>query len=387
MKVLVVCPWVPWPLESGGKTRTYHLLREAARRVEIELFVVREPETDPAAAAALAAASASLAFFDRTPPGPGRRWARAKIERWFHSAPLRAAIRDRLGRGAVDLVHLDELLLARCVPPDARAPVVVHHHKLDTVLHAALAPRPGSARRFDGWKLRRLERYAARRFPHQVTCSLEDAALLRARYEALDLEVVPSGFDPAHFRPADPPPPRDPARLLFLGSMDYGPNEDGVSWFARAVLPALRARHPGTVLEVVGPHPGPALRALAGEGVAVVGRVPAVPERLERCGVFVVPLRIGGGTRLKLVEALAMGAPAVSTTIGAEGLGLADGEHILLADDPASFAAAVERLLANPRRAQELGRAGRAFVHARYRWETLAARLVAYWERVASSSR
>ena len=386
MRVLFACPWVPWPLTNGGKTRTYHLLRQAARRAEVHVRLVREPDTAPDAAAELAEFCASVEILDRTSPGPVRRWTRAKIERWFHSDPLRAALQRDLATGAFDVLHLDEPLLTRSVPAAPRTAVVVHHHKLDTVLYDALGAGTGPLRHFDLFKLRRLERYAARRFPHQVLCSEDDAAILRHRHGDLDFGVVPSGYDEEQFHASDPPPPRDPGRVLFLGSMDYGPNVDAVRWFVSACLPALRARRPGVVLEVIGRHPGPEVRSLAGEGVVVTGEVPEVPSHLERCAVFLVPLRIGGGTRLKLVEALALGAPTVSTTIGAEGLGLEHGKHLLLADDPPALVDAVDRLLADPAAARALGERGRAFAHDRYRWGILGEHLVDYWKRAAESA-
>ena len=381
MKVLFVCPWVPWPLENGGKVRTYHLVRAASRLAEIHLRLVREPETAPDAADELSRICASVKLFDRTPPGAWTRWSRAKLERWFHSAPLCDELRRELGRESFDVVHLDELLLARIVPPDARAAVVQHHHKLDTVLYETL----GIGGHFDRAKLRRLEAYSARRFRHQLLCSEDDAAILRRRYGELHFGVLPSGFDPSTFEPSDPPLPREPSRLLFLGSMDYHPNVDGILWFAARCWPEIRARRPDARLEIVGGDPTPEVRALASAEIEVTGRVPEVRPHLERAGVFVVPLRIGGGTRLKIVEALALATPTVSTRIGAGGLELVDDEHLLLADDPASFAAAVVRLIEDREAAARLGETGRSFATARYRWETLADRLVDYWERAASS--
>jgi len=384
LKVLFVCPFVPWPLETGGKIRTYHLIREAAREVEIHLRVIREPGTDPEAEAALRAVCASLTIYERTRPGPVERWKLPKLERWFHSRHLVRGVRDDLARGGFRLVHLDELLLARIVPPAREVPVVQHHHKLDTVLYGALGGG-GWKRRFDQWKLARLEVESARRYRHHLLCSRDDAEVLRARYGALDCAVVPSGFDPASFRPSEPAPARDPNRLLFLGTMDYGPNIEAVLRFAREVLPAIRAARPAVRLEIVGNHPAREVSALAGPEIVVTGRVPAVLPYLERAAALVVPLAIGGGTRLKIVEALALATPVVSTTIGAQGLGLEHERHVLLADEPAEFARSVLRVLSEPGPSAAMGERGRAFVNEHYRWQVLGAELVDYWERVAYS--
>ncbi len=385
MKVLFVCPFVPWPLSSGGKVRTFNLLREASAHAELHVRVLREPQATSGAEEALAPYCKTLAFFDRTPPSRSARVLRPKLERWFHSSPLAEEIRSVLAQGEIRLVHLDELLLARFVPGQHSVPVVQHHHKLDTIFYDSVRAHEGLKRHFDLWKLRRLEAESARRYRHHLFCSAEDAEILRSRYGALDFAVVPSGFDPEHFRPSHPPVLRDRQRLVFLGSMDYRPNVDAMLDFVRAVLPRLQARLPDVTLEVVGRSPAPEVRALASGAVRILGEVPDVRPHLERAAALVVPLRIGGGTRLKIVEALALGTPIVSTTIGAEGLGLVHDEHLLLADSEDAFAEATLELLADPAHAVRLGERGRAFVNERYRWSALAGDLVDYWERVAFS--
>jgi len=380
-----VCPSVPWPLVTGGKIRTFQLIKEASAHAEIHLRIIREPEEIPDAEEALAPYCASVRFFDRSRPGTIRRWMLPKLERWFHSRDLHEHVRHELTGGDIKLVHLDELLLARIVPRSRGVPVIQHHHKLDTVLYDTLSTSAGPQRHFDLWKLRRLEAEAARRYRHHLFCSQEDAEILRGRYGALDVAVVPSGYDPGHFTRSTPPPPRDPNLVLFLGSMNYGPNVDGILRFCDEILPGLRERRPGVRLEIVGREPSPEVRRLAAPDVDVVGEVPDVRPYLERAGALIVPLRIGGGTRLKIVEALALDTPVVSTTIGAEGLGLVERQHLLLADTPDAFVAATAELLEDRTLAENLGRAGGELVSQRFRWSVLAEELVDYWERVAFS--
>lgn len=383
MRVVFACPFVPWPLETGGNIRTYHLLRHAAEHVDLELRLVRLPEPDLAAEEAIRALGIPVEFCDRGRVGLGTRLARAKIERWFHSPRLAAALRRDAPRA--DLLHLDELLLARAAPTPCPVPIAQHHHKIDTVL----ADRVGAtdlAARFDRFKLGRLEREAAARTRFHVTCSEGDAALLRARYPGLETWAVPSGFDEETFRPSGSGPAREPDHLVFLGSMSYAPNVDGAQWFAREILPDLARRRPDVRLSIVGRDPAPEVRALASDRVEVTGAVDDVRPWLERAALFVVPLRIGGGTRLKIVESLALEAPTVSTTTGAEGLGLESGVQLALADRPDEWIAACAELLENPERAAELGRAGAAFVREHYRWPTLAAQLADAWKQIARSS-
>lgn len=376
---------MPWPLENGGKIRTYHLIRSAARHAEIHLRLIEEPDMAPDTHQALESICASVGFFERSRPSPIERFRLAKLERWFHSDALDRAVQEELREGDYSLVHLDELLLTRLVPPSSTVPVVQHHHKLDTVLYDTLFSELGPKRHFDRWKLHRLEAESTRRYRHHLLCSQEDAELLRRRHGALDLGVVPSGFDPEHFKSSDPLPRRESDRIVFVGSMNYGPNVDAMGYFCDEVFPLLREKRPGLTLDIVGGNPLQKVKDLASQHVNVTGRVDSVAPYLESAGCMVVPLRIGGGTRLKIVEALATETPVVSTTIGAEGLGLEYGRHLGLADTPDAFATEVERILSDPEGARAMARAGHEYVYQRYRWDVLAEELVDYWERVAFS--
>jgi glycosyltransferase involved in cell wall biosynthesis len=166
--------------------------------------------------------------------------------------------------------------------------------------------------------------------------------------------------------------------MVFTGSMDWLPNEDGIRWFVDEVLPLVRAEEPGATLTVVGRYPPAAIRELAARdpGVRVTGTVPDVRPYVERAALFVVPLRIGGGTRLKIFEAMAMERPVVSTTIGAEGLPVTNGQDIVLADSASDFAAAVVRLLRNPAERQAVGQRAAAKVRAEHAWDRVADRFM-----------
>jgi glycosyltransferase involved in cell wall biosynthesis len=383
MRVLFVSPVVPWPPESGGRTRTFNLLKALAPLAELHVRVVLEPGQDERALDPLRPHCASALGFERARPNTVQRWRRARIERWFHSPALQAQLALELAGGHFDVVHLDELLLVRQMPEDLRVPVVVHHHKLDTVLHELLPARAPFAKEFDVWKLHRLEAEASRRFRHHVVCSADDAAILRSRHRDLVLGVVESGFDPTYFAPSTPPPRRNSNRLLFLGTMSYPPNIDAVLHFAQRVLPKLVAARPGLVLEIVGAEPTRDVLALESPHVRVEGLVSDVRPFLERAAALVIPLRIGGGTRLKLVEAAALGCPVVSTTIGAQGLAFRDGEHLALADDEDAFARATLDVLTNPDAAAERAARARRRALEEYPWPKLAARLVEHWRAAA----
>lgn len=178
---------------------------------------------------------------------------------------------------------------------------------------------------------------------------------------------IPTGVDTEYFSPAATPVAAD--QLVFTGAMDWYPNEDAILHFVDAILPLIRREAPDVRLSVVGRNPSPSLRAVATRaGVHVTGTVDDVRPFVRAASVYVVPLRVGGGTRLKIFEALAMGKAVVSTSVGAEGLPLVAGEHFLSADDPAAFAQSVLKLMRDPQAREGLGLAGRRLVAARYSW-------------------
>jgi glycosyltransferase involved in cell wall biosynthesis len=185
------------------------------------------------------------------------------------------------------------------------------------------------------------------------------------------VHVVPTGVDTEFFQFA---PSREQSRsLVFTGSMDWLPNEDAMQFFCRDVLPLIRAEEPDTTLSIVGRSPTPAVIRLGAEpGITVTGRVDDVRPPMAAAAVYIVPIRIGGGTRLKIFEAMAMGKAVVSTSIGAEGLPVRDGEHLVLADDPRAFASAVIRLMRRLDERRRLEAAAHASVAERYDWSAVA---------------
>ncbi len=236
-------------------------------------------------------------------------------------------------------------------------------------------------------KLARYEAQLMRSCDAVVAVAHEDRDVLRELAPHTPIGVVPNGVDTSYFDRAamalDRAGPLSfgGPTLVFSGTLDFRPNVDAVAWFAREALPRVRARCPAARLLVVGKRPAPALRQLAAEGaLTLTGEVPDARPYIAGASVYVVPMRIGGGVRLKLLEALALAAPVVSTGMGAEGVtGLRAGEHCLLADDPASFATAVLRLLDDQALAKRLGIAGRALVQEHYDWQVIVPRLEALY--------
>ncbi|MBU0704527.1 MAG: glycosyltransferase, partial [Chloroflexi bacterium] len=240
---------------------------------------------------------------------------------------------------------------------------------------------PGAAYSFVQW--RRLLRYEARvcrRADRVLAVSDPDAVALRKLVPGLDVTVVPNGIDTRAYQPQIPNP--ESQTLVFTGTMDFRPNVDAVLWFARQVLPLVRVEVEEVRFVVVGQRPHPRLDELrADPAITLTGWVEDTRPYIAEAAVYVAPLRMGGGTRLKLLEAMAMGKPVVATRLGAEGYPVADGREMLLADTPSDFAAAVVGLLRAPGQGIELSRAGRAFVEERYDWRVIVPQVEAVYAR------
>lgn len=227
---------------------------------------------------------------------------------------------------------------------------------------------------FEQWrKVKLFERLALSWVDGATTVSNLDRASLAKNHEQLRMAVIPNGVDLDYFRPL--PPPAQAHHLVFTGSMDWRPNQDAAHYFVREILPLLRQARPDLECTFVGRNPPTDIQRLGQvPGVHITGTVEDVRPYVERALVYVVPLRIGGGSRLKILEALALGRAVVSTTVGAEGLDVVHDRHIMLADDPISFAESVLRLLGDSKRCQELAIEGRRLVEQHYGWDALANR-------------
>ena len=306
----------------------------------------------------------------------------------YQSPQLRALI----ARERFDVIQVEETLLAPYVTAVPRAPdtkAVMTFHNVHFVQEQRIADieRSGPHRLWRGLNARMMRRYEpaiARQFDRNITVSQADRALLLGEAPELAVDVLPNGVDAQALRPL-PPPTGKPA-IVFVGTLNYLPCTDAVLWLARAILPILRRRFPDLELWIVGKSPPPDVQALAGEGVFVTGHVPDVTPYYQRAAVAVVPLQAGGGSRLKILEAMALGRPVVSTTVGAEGIEVTSGRDILLADEAGAFAEAVARLLTEDRLWDAVAQAARRFVEAHHDWDQIAAKQLAIYDQLAPTS-
>lgn len=376
-----------WPPDAGGRLRSFHILSELSRRHRVALLTTHGPGDDPEALRAHLPGAEVISVPWTIPKLGSAAFARALARSWLTPDPvdlvkfrvpaLRAALRRRADAGADDLWVADFLSATASLPGGATPPTLLFAHNIEHVIWrrlAAVERRP--LRRLllevEWRKMRRAEARVCGRATTTVAVSDGDAALFSSLARAARVTSIPTGVDAAFFSPAEPPRTAAPG-IVFVGSMDWRPNEDAVLHFLDAVLPSISREIPDATFTVVGRKPGAHLRARNGkDGVRVTGTVPDVRPYLAEAAVCVVPLRVGGGTRLKIFEALAMGRAVVSTTVGAEGLPLADGTHYLRADAPDEFARAVVTLLRDPERRAALGEAGRALVETRHGWSRVA---------------
>ena len=297
----------------------------------------------------------------------------------------RAMTREIVRRAPLcDVVVCDFLVSAVNMPSPAPWPKVLFQHNVEAEIwrRHALNRKGAAARRFFARQQRRMEVYerdACRSFDSVVAVSQDDCELMRRAYGLPRVDWVPTGVDTQYFTPGENATP-ETSSLVFTGSMDWLPNEDAIRWFLDAVMPLIKARVSDARLIVVGRNPGKALKDIAAsrDDVVVTGRVDDVRPYVRAARVFVAPIRIGGGTRLKIYEAMAMGKPVVSTTIGAEGLPLAPGRDLLIADDPGQFAAAVVEALQNDSLAEAISRQALAIVRENFGWDRVAEKFAAF---------
>jgi sugar transferase (PEP-CTERM/EpsH1 system associated) len=387
MRILWVKVGGLWPLNTGGRLRSFHTIAELARRHRVTVLTTHAPGDDPEGVAARLRACEQVVSVPYALPGhDSPRFALALLRSWLSPLPvdiwrcrvpaLAREVSRRIAGGTVDLCVVDFLAATPNVALEGPVPTVLFAHNVEHMIWKRLSQIETRAWRralleVEWRKLRRYEARACARARLTVAVSEVDRAILAAHAPRARVVAVPTGVDTDYFKPNGSH--EMPGRLVFFGSMDWFPNEDGIEYFVEAVLPRIRGEVPDISLTVVGRNPTPRVQRLAAKaGVRVTGTVDDVRAYVAEATVCVVPLRVGGGTRLKIFEALAMGKAVVSTTVGAEGLPLTPGTHFLQVDDPAAFADAVVALLRDPVRRSALGSAGRRLVEERYSWSRVA---------------
>lgn len=397
MRLLFVTEKFPYPLDTGGNVRTYHLLRGLAGDHAVTLVAADSGEVLQEHIDHVRMYCSSIVLA-RTPTWTPWRDLRVLVRSIFNDEPvvmarryrceLAEALRELLSASqasaspeAIYFNHLDAAMYLPLVPAGVGKILDEHNVVANQVASMAAAeeslPRRLVLRR-DQARVARHEVRLANQMDICLACSDADADSLRALGVSRPIAVIPNGVDIEYFHPAaGPDSPGDKPAAVFVGTLDYDPCERGVWHFCINILPLIRKKLPEFRLLVVGRNPSERLRRFADRdhGVVLTGRVEDVRPYLARAQVCVVPLLSGSGTRLKILEAMAAGVPVVSTTIGAEGIAAENGRHIWLADQPDEFSSRVLQLLAEPALTLQMRDSARQLVTERYSWSAVHAML------------
>ena len=379
MRLMVIAPRFPYPLDKGDRLTVFNLLKHFAQRHQVALVSFLEPgqrledrrHVEGWVDAIYTLPLSRLGAYRRCLAGA---LSRRPLQTCYYHDPAMAAL---LGR-AVDAFRPD-LLYAHTIrvgeyplPHRGARPTVLAMQIAMTLNYGRLARfgRPLPARLFYGlehWKVRTYEPWIAARFDRCLLISPADRAALEGAVDNVFLS--PHGVDFEYFSPAPDRVP-DPATIVFTGNMGYAPNVDAILYFAAEILPLIRAGMPAVRLAVVGTDPARAVRRLAADpAIEVTGRVPDLRAWLNRATVAIDPLRIGAGLQNKVLEGMAMALPMVVTPVANEGIGAPPDEAVLVAETPDAFARAVLGLLREPARAAAIGRAARRFVVENWSWQ------------------
>lgn len=385
MRILWLKTELLHPVDKGGKIRTYNMLKELKRDHHVTYLTL-----DDGSASAEDRRNASE-YCHELVCIPHRR--REKFTPGFYvelflnlvaqhpyaikkyeSAAMRREISERDRNHSFDLLVCDFLAPAVNVPRSLSTPAVLFQHNVEAMIwkrHYEVHTNPVKKSYLYGqWqKMRRFERDMCRRFDSVIAVSADDREQMKREYGAEAVFDVPTGVDVEFFRP-NPDAKTSAHSMVFTGSMDWLPNDDAIRYFMREIMPLIKQKVADATLTVVGRNPTPALVELgkSDSSLIITGRVEDVRPYMDNAAAYIVPLRIGGGTRLKIFEAMAMEKAVVSTTIGAEGLPLTDGVELLLADEPAAFADAVVKVLTDSATAAELGQRAASIVRKNYGW-------------------
>lgn len=402
MRILLLTQVLPYPLDAGPKTRAYYVMRALALTHEVTLLSFVRPSDSPEAVAHLRSLCAQVETVPITRSRVRDGWflARSLMGRTpfviarDHVPAMHERIRSLVQSGPFDAVHADQLwmapyaLAARDLHPAGARPCIVldQHNATWRIFDRLAVAEPNPAKRYlltlESRKLARYEAEICRRFDAVVWVTQEDVSEMAAVSGGIE-QVPNSGVIPiCNDAAGEPPvtPSAHPRRVTFLGGLHYPPNAQGILWFAANVFPRILERVPDARLTVIGRQPPDALARLGipEDNLDIPGFVDDPLPYLQDTAAFVVPLLAGGGMRVKIVDGWRWGLPIVSTTVGAEGIRYEAEKHLLLADEPDSFADAVVRLLCDPALRQSLGETGRLWVEQQYDWRAVYGR----WEDV-----
>jgi sugar transferase (PEP-CTERM/EpsH1 system associated) len=398
MRILVITSELPYPTITGGRLRIYNLLKRIAQEHQVWLatHVQAGEETDGIhhlrtfCKDVLTGQLVRRSPLAHAPELLRYSFSGKPIELLFHhSAELGHKVEHLFTQEAIDIVQIEETYVAHYlehIPQAMHDKSVLTFYDIAFEMVANIArlernPLRRLRRQLFSQSLKRWEPRYAERFARCIAVSDVDRSRLIRYNPRLQVDVIPNGVDTRQLQPL--PKARSSPSLLFIGNMGYWPGIDAALYFSHNIFPRIREVIPDAALWIVGSNPAPDVMALDGARIHVTGRVESVIPYYEQSSVCVVPLRAGTGTRLKILEAMALGRPVVSTRVGCEGLDVTHGEHLLIADDPDDFAQHVIRLLQDDALYNRVTANAREHVMARYDWDVIVKRQLAIYAELA----
>lgn len=371
----------------------YQLVRQIGRRNRLTLLSLCDQDAAEGVEALKPHCESIVTVRDQT--GSLFSWLDAATsERPFsmarlHSRALAKKAADICGQRDIDLVHFDHLHTAayvRAIPP--QLPTLLREHNVESRIlerfaETGVGPLLRPLMRRQARALARYEGISCARFDRCLAVTDVDAHRLRTLAPSARIDVLPDGVDTNFFRP-EPFSAAEPDRLVTTGDYSWRPTRDGLDFLTEEIFPRVRDLVPGARLSVVGrAAPDALVRHGAARGIDVRGLVPDVRPEIARGALFVSPTRIGSGIRIKILEAMALARPVVSTTIGAEGIGAKDGEHLRLADEPQAMAETIAQLLGDAGNSERMGRAASLLVERKYGWDSLGDELHTIYQELS----
>jgi glycosyltransferase involved in cell wall biosynthesis len=388
MRILMLSPYIPWPLHGGGRIRIYYLLKEMARHGHEIVLLAGSPDPGTSIDPAISSLLEEVRLFWVPQTGGLSAYFRSLLSKapypasQFAPAQLRESWNALVHSQDFDLIWVNFTIMGGILATDPRKDAVVvleEHESQELVWRDFIQHGSAGQRVFACLNLLKLRRFENRVLSHvDAVFSVSDpeADLMRQRVPAgVEVLTVPNGADTDYYQPI-PLAKRDPNTILLSGNMSVKRNIDAVFWFVDGVFPAIRSTLPEAQLLIVGADPAAEIRALAQRpGIKVSGTVADMRDYHARSRVTVAPYRFGAGTKLKVVEAMACGTPLVSTSIGCHGLDVCSGEHLLIADAKIEFADSVIGLMRDEQLAESLASAARNLAEAKYSWRSIVASL------------
>ena len=397
MKVLWISPKLPYPPESGDKLRQFNLIRHLSSGVDISLIAFALTKEEEVQSKHMEQYCGKVRTFFSPNPSYVERirsiltTGKPYYVSRYQDLAVAGYIRDEIETFQPDLVQIEHTYMAeylRKIPPDLERPSILTKHNIDADLalqNYRLAD--SSVRKVFWWlewkKMSLYEPYVDNLFSSVVVMSeFDKAEILRRKKPPSVVNVVENGVDTVKLQPLAPV--YDPV-MLFIGALDYLPNQDAANYLCRDIFPLIKKSFQNAGILLVGRKPSPEILGLASEAVEVWGDVPEVEPFYRRASIAVVPLRAGSGSRLKILEAMALGRPVVSTTKGAEGLEIEAGIDFLAADDPAAFAESIKMLFNEPGLYQNISSHARKTVEEKYDWSEAARKMSAIYDRLCAT--